>query len=86
MASASATSAKEVLAERVDNVSCACGNDLAHPRVTAEPQYGWSAGFCFMLGISAPVKKVVFYCEECGTVMKRTRDPEILKKYRWHTS
>jgi len=65
---------------------CACGNDLSHPRVTVDPRYGWSAGFFFMLGISAPVKEVVFYCEECGTVMKRSRDPEILNRYRWHTS
>ncbi|MFB6273550.1 MAG: DoxX family protein [Salinibacter sp.] len=86
VASATTTNPKEALAERVDSTPCACGHDLTHPRVTAEPQYGWSAGFFFMLGISAPVKKVVFYCEECGTVMKRTRDPEILKEYRWHTS
>lgn len=86
VAAASKTSAKEALAEQVDAQPCACGNDLSHPRVTAEPQYGWSAGFFFMLGVSAPVKEVVFYCEECGTVMKRTRDPEILQKYRWHTS
>ena len=86
VAQARQTSAKEALAERVDAQPCSCGNDLSHPRVTAEPQYGWSAGFFFMLGISAPVREVVFYCEECGTVMKRTRDPEILQKYRWHTS
>ena len=86
VASAKRKSAKEVLAEQVDGTPCSCGNDLSHPRVTAEPQYGWSAGFFFMLGVSAPVKEVVFYCEECGTVMKRTRDPEILQKYRWHTS
>jgi uncharacterized membrane protein YphA (DoxX/SURF4 family) len=86
VASASATSATDVLAEQVDAQPCACGNDLSHPRVTAEPRYGWSAGFFFMLGISAPLKEVVFYCEECGTVMERTQDPEILKKYRWHTS
>jgi hypothetical protein len=54
--------------------------------VTAEPRYGWNAGFFFMLGISAPVKEVVFYCEKCRTVMKRTRDPDILRQYRWHTS
>jgi hypothetical protein len=54
--------------------------------VTAEPRYGWSAGFFFMLGISAPVKEVVFRCEKCGTVMKRTRDSDILREYRWHTS
>lgn len=65
---------------------CSCGNDLNHPRVTVEPRYGWTAGFFFMLGISAPVKEVVFYCETCGTVMKRTRDPDVLEKYRWHTS
>jgi len=39
-----------------------------------------------MLGISAPVKEVVFYCEKCRTVMRRTRDSEILRQYRWHTS
>jgi len=69
-----------------EGVPCACGYDLDHPRVTVEPRYGWFAGFFFMLGISAPVKEVIFYCEECGTIMKRTRDPEIRRKYRWHTS
>jgi uncharacterized membrane protein YphA (DoxX/SURF4 family) len=86
VASASTTSTKEALAAQVDAQPCACGYDLTHPRVTVEPQYGWSAGFFFMLGVSAPVKEVVFYCEECGTVMKRTRDPEVLQEYRWHTS
>ena len=86
VASASATSTKEALAERVDSEPCVCGHDLTHPRVAVEPQYGWSAGFFFMLGVSAPVKEVVFYCEECGTVMKRTRDDEVLRRYRWHTS
>lgn len=65
---------------------CACGNDLSHPRVILEPQYGWSAGFYFMLGISAPVKEIIYYCQDCGTVLKRSRDPELLERYRWHTS
>jgi len=65
---------------------CACGNDLSHPRVTVEPRYSWTSGFFFMLGISAPVKEIVFYCEECGTVMKRSQDPDLLERYRWHTS
>lgn len=65
---------------------CACGYDLTHPRVTVEPRYSWYAGFFFMLGISAPVKEVIFYCEECGTVLKRTSDPEVCRQYQWHTS
>jgi uncharacterized membrane protein YphA (DoxX/SURF4 family) len=86
VAAATPTSVRDAFAEKVDSAPCACGNNLAHPRVTAEPQYGWSAGFFFMLGVSAPVTEVVFYCEECRTVMKRTRDSEILRRYRWHTS
>lgn len=86
VASAAPERATQTLTEDVDAEPCACGNDLSHPRVTVEPHYGWTAGFYFMLGISAPVKEVVFYCEECGTVMKRTRDPEILREYQWHTS
>lgn len=85
-ASPAAAVAKQAVAEEVDTKTCSCGNDIHHPRVTVEPRYGWSAGFFFMLGISAPVKEVVFYCEKCGTVMKRTRDREVLKRYRWHTS
>lgn len=77
---------KRIAAERVEITTCSCGYDLSHPRVTVEPQYGWSSGFFFMMGISAPVKEVVFYCEKCGTVMKRTRDPKVLRQYRWHTS
>lgn len=77
---------KELVSVDTEEITCSCGNDLRHPRVTAEPRYGWSAGFFFMLGISAPVKEVVFYCEKCGTVMKHTRDPEIRRQYQWHTS
>ena len=65
---------------------CACGNDITHPRVTIQPRYGWTSGFYFMLGISAPVKEIVFYCQDCGTIMKRSTDPELLERYRWHTS
>jgi len=84
--SAAEAATKRTAAQKVGETTCSCGNDLSHPRVTAQPHYGWSAGFFFMLGVSAPVKEVVFRCEKCGTVMKRTRDPEILREYRWHTS
>lgn len=70
----------------MDLKECSCGNDLDHPRVTVEPRYGWTSGFFFMLGISAPVKEIIFYCDKCGTVMKRSRNPELLERYRWHTS
>ena len=80
VATASATETK------TSTTRCECGNDITHPRVTVEPRYGWNAGFYFMMGISAPVKEVMFYCEECGTVMRRSRDPELLERYRWHTS
>jgi uncharacterized membrane protein YphA (DoxX/SURF4 family) len=85
-ASPAEAATKQAAAEKVEVTTCSCGNDLSHPRVTAEPRYGWSAGFFFMLGISAPVQEVVFYCEKCKTVMKRTRDPDVLRQYRWHTS
>jgi hypothetical protein len=85
-ATAAEAATKQAATEKTEVTACACGHDLSHPRVTAEPHYGWSAGFFFMLGVSAPVREVVFYCEKCGTVMKRTRDPEILRQYRWHTS
>jgi len=65
---------------------CECGNDISDPEVIVEPRYGWSSGFFFMLGISAPVKEVLFYCQDCGTVMKRSKDQELLDRYRWHTS
>jgi uncharacterized membrane protein YphA (DoxX/SURF4 family) len=77
---------KSVVTTAGSTRTCDCGNDLSHPRVTVDPRYGWAAGFFFMLGISAPVKEIVFYCEECGTVMKRSRDPKLLERYRWHTS
>lgn len=80
------TTAREAATRPPKEEVCECGHTLSHPRVTVEPHYGWSAGFFFMLGISAPVKEVVFYCEECGTILKESRDPELTRKYRWHTS
>lgn len=84
--SAAEAATKRAAVQREVVATCSCGHDLSHPRVMAEPRYGWGAGFFFMLGISAPVKEVVFRCERCGTVMQRTRDSEILRRYRWHTS
>lgn len=66
--------------------TCDCGHDIHHPRVTAEPRYGAFSALRFLLGISAPVKEVVFWCETCGAIIKRTSDPEVLREYRWHTS
>lgn len=86
VAGAVRTIPRRAVASKADAKTCDCGNDLTHPRVTIDPRYSWTSGFYFMLGISAPVKEVVFYCEECGTVMKRSRDPELLERYRWHTS
>lgn len=65
--------------------TCPCGNDIQHPQTTAEPRHSMGAIFYFLAGISAPVKEVVFWCEECGGVIKRTRDPEVVRKYRYHT-
>ncbi len=80
------TAVKAAAAERTSDVkTCSCGNDLTHRRVTAEPRYSMWAALYFILGISAPVKEVVFWCEKCGTVMKRTRDPEVVRKYRYHS-
>lgn len=81
-----ATAAKEAVKGQTRATECECGYDINHPQVIVEPRYGWTAGFFFMLGISAPVKEVVFYCQQCGTILKRSRDPEIRMKYRWHTS
>lgn len=86
-AAATAAEAEGSARERKpDRETCPCGHDISHPRVTVEPRYGWSAGFFFMLGISAPVKEVIFYCQECGSIVKRSRDPALRRKYRWHTS
>ncbi len=80
-----ASAATEVAAP-TETETCNCGNDIHHPRVTAEPRYGAFSALRFLLGISAPVKEVVLWCEKCGTVIKRTRDPDVLRQYRWHTS
>lgn len=83
--SAAASNVKEVAMEQAHS-TCSCGNDINHPRVTVEPRYGTFSGLRFLIGISAPVKEIVFWCEKCGTVMRRSRDPDLLKRYRWHTS
>ncbi|PEN13450.1 DoxX subfamily protein [Longibacter salinarum] len=66
--------------------TCECGNTVGDPEIIVEPQYGWTSGFFFMLGISAPVKEIVFYCQDCGTIVKRSKDAELRERYRWHTS
>ena len=63
--------------------TCTCGHDVHHPRVTVEPRYSTWALLYFLMGISAPVKEVVFWCEECGRVLKQSREPELLQKYRY---
>jgi uncharacterized membrane protein YphA (DoxX/SURF4 family) len=83
---AAETTVKRTAAKQTSKTkTCDCGNDLTHRRVTAEPRYSLWATLYFVMGISAPVKEVVFWCEKCGTIMKRTRDPEVLRKYRYRS-
>ena len=83
---AAETTVKRAAAKQTSKTkTCDCGNDLTHRRVTAEPRYSLWATLYFVMGISAPVKEVVFWCEKCGTIMKRTRDPEVLRKYRYRS-
>lgn len=80
-----AAHAKHAVASTADVVTCSCGNDINHPRVTVEPRYSTWALVYFLFGITAPVKEVIFWCEKCGTVMKRSRDPEVLQAYRYRS-
>lgn len=78
--------ATETVTKARPAATCECGHGIDHPRVVIEPRYGFSAVFRFMLGISAPVKEIVYWCEECDSVVLRTRDSKVLERYRWHTS
>lgn len=65
---------------------CSCGHAIDDPAITVEPKYAMFSGLRFFLGISAPVKRVDFWCSKCGDVIERSREPEVLEKYRWHAS
>lgn len=62
--------------------TCSCGHDIDHYMVTAKPTFRKRAWFALFMGVRATPIMITYRCRKCGEVIARTRDPEILKRYR----
>jgi hypothetical protein len=61
---------------------CECGYDISNANIIHETEYsGWGWFLFTVLGLSAKPRSVKFICSRCGTVLKKTDDPEIRAKY-----
>jgi len=61
---------------------CSCGHDKDHYMVIAKPTYRKAGWFALFLGVRAMPVMITYRCRKCGEIIARTRDPEILARYR----
>ena len=64
--------------------SCSCGHTRDHQHVTAEVHRGAYATLHQMLGLSVPPKEIIYRCGDCGEIVERKRDPELLRSHQNH--
>jgi hypothetical protein len=60
---------------------CACGHDINHKEVQPEPHYTGFGMFLFTMGITAMPKWADYRCVRCKTILGRTTDPKVLRKF-----
>src|SRR5690606_9585985 len=63
--------------------TCSCGHDRDHPRVDAERHYSLRGGLTFATGTTGTPSRIVFRCRDCGEVVEDTRDPAVMRAYRY---
>lgn len=73
-------SSQKRTAENASEPTCICGHPLSHPAVTPVLSYGFWAWFALLMGITGHPKEAAWRCRTCGAVLKRSRDPEVLKR------
>lgn len=64
------------------HATCSCGHGIDHYMVTAEPTFPKRAWFALFMGVRATPMMITYRCRECGEVIARTKDPEILWRHR----
>lgn len=62
--------------------ACSCGHDKDHYMVIATPTYRKSGWIALFLGVRATPVMITYRCRQCDEIIARTRDPEILARYR----
>ncbi|MYE05169.1 MAG: DoxX family membrane protein [Bacteroidetes bacterium SB0662_bin_6] len=63
--------------------ACSCGHGRDHPRVSPHVRYGMFSAVFFLAGATGPPKEIVFRCGNCGEVVTRSREPEVLRRHRY---
>jgi len=66
----------------ISTATCSCGHDINHHMVSAIPTFQKRAWFALFMGVPATPTMITYRCRECGQVIARTRDPEILWQHR----
>ena len=62
---------------------CIDGNKVDDPDVVPEARYSRFGYFLlFFVSWSARPKEIIFRCLHCGGVVAKTKDPEVLEKYK----
>ena len=64
---------------------CSCGYTKSNPLITAKTRYTKMGLIWLSMAYSAKPIEVVFQCQNCGDIIDRTDDPEILEKYRYNS-
>lgn len=63
--------------------ACSCGHGREHPKVSPHVRYGMFSAVFFLAGATGPPKEIVFRCEDCGDIVTRSREPEVLRQHRY---
>jgi len=64
---------------------CSCGYTIDSPMISIKTRYSKLGWFMLSLFFSVQPLEVIYQCQQCGTIIDKSRNPEILKKYRYNS-
>ena len=68
-----------------EEIRCKDGFTIGDPMIVPKTKYTKMGYFWLSMGFSAKPTEVVFQCQKCGEIIKRTDDPLIIEKYRYNS-
>jgi hypothetical protein len=64
---------------------CRCGHTINHQLVSVKTKYSAWGLFWLSLAFSVKPIEVVYQCQTCGDIIYRSKDPELLERYKYNS-
>jgi hypothetical protein len=68
-----------------DSKRCRCGFTIEDPMITPKARYNKMGYAILSIAFSAKPVEIIFQCQNCGDILKRSKEYDIIEKFRYNS-